>query len=491
MVDDGELRKNVDILNKAFEAETSEAGSEAASAGGGSPASLRARAPLLPRHLFQSLPLWRVQWVTLPAFNELLNVHVPHYTHMFTKLLSKPRPWYFGSFYLEGGSQNLGSEDHPLREGEVGTLCEVVAFERQQDGRLLLSTRAVGRVVVTSVVQRLPYAQADCEYFADFEEMEAFDEAGMEAAVDLAPSSAALDEMSDVVACSTLAAAAAHGCGWAERERVFPPIGGEVSPLSVIEAADDAEIEHMASSIAHTVVAAANGAARHVLTKGAPAEGDESSPPAVTEAANDAAFIAMQDEEQDEGEEELWELNWRDWQENELEMPLAQVERCLWNELLSTWALAGKLKDTAQATASMPEQIVALMPPAPKDGWEECPTQANGSPLLPQATLPGLVRRSRSSFLLTALLPDVVKNAEQRLELLQTKSVRSRLLLLVEELEKQRKVLAAVVALRGAVSADGDSSGGGSQPDGGSDDAPPPANPSNGPGGSDGGETPS
>ena len=34
------------------------------------------------------LPLWRVQWPVLPGFNSALNVHVPHYTHMFSGLVA-------------------------------------------------------------------------------------------------------------------------------------------------------------------------------------------------------------------------------------------------------------------------------------------------------------------------------------------------------------------------------------------------------------------
>ena len=40
--------------------------------------------------VLEDLPLWRVQWSVLPGFNQLLHVHVPHYTDMFSQLARQP-----------------------------------------------------------------------------------------------------------------------------------------------------------------------------------------------------------------------------------------------------------------------------------------------------------------------------------------------------------------------------------------------------------------
>ena len=41
--------------------------------------------------LFRNLPLWRVQWAASPGGSQVYNVHVPHYTHMFTTLVGHAR----------------------------------------------------------------------------------------------------------------------------------------------------------------------------------------------------------------------------------------------------------------------------------------------------------------------------------------------------------------------------------------------------------------
>ena len=36
------------------------------------------------------LPLWRVQWNALPGERQVYNVHMPHYTALFEKLVRRP-----------------------------------------------------------------------------------------------------------------------------------------------------------------------------------------------------------------------------------------------------------------------------------------------------------------------------------------------------------------------------------------------------------------
>jgi len=69
--------------------------------------------------IMYNVPVWRVQWTELIGYQNVLNVHVPHYTHMFrTLLLQHPKPWYFGHVFLPGGSDYLGSPDYFLPEQE-------------------------------------------------------------------------------------------------------------------------------------------------------------------------------------------------------------------------------------------------------------------------------------------------------------------------------------------------------------------------------------
>jgi hypothetical protein len=100
--------------------------------------------------LLLDLPLWRVQWAVLPGYQEVLHVHVPHYSDMFNRLLNgQPRPWRFGHLYLPGGSANLGEAEYALGPGSqaplVGTVMEVVQAVRFPDGRLLILAVGLGR----------------------------------------------------------------------------------------------------------------------------------------------------------------------------------------------------------------------------------------------------------------------------------------------------------------------------------------------------------
>lgn len=117
------------------------------------------------------LPLWRVQWNALPGERQVYNVHVPHYTSMFERLVRRPRPWFFGHFYLPGGSENLRNPEYVLPDGKyaekLGACMEVLAVARQGDGRLLVVSQCVGRLRVEGVTQSVPHFRADCAWVLD------------------------------------------------------------------------------------------------------------------------------------------------------------------------------------------------------------------------------------------------------------------------------------------------------------------------------------
>ena len=109
-----------------------------------------------------NVPLWRVQWTELPGYQNVLNVHVAHYTHMFQSIVHGPPPWLFGHLHLPGGSDNLTSEAYRLgdpdsRQTRWGTLMRISDFRQvEDDGRLLLIVQAVGRYRVESVGRDAP-----------------------------------------------------------------------------------------------------------------------------------------------------------------------------------------------------------------------------------------------------------------------------------------------------------------------------------------------
>lgn len=104
---------------------------------------------------------------------EVLHVHVPHYTHMFESIMAGPRPWRFGHVYLPGGSASLGTPAAAIQScststestdsdatsngtsdleagsaPSVGSLMELVSALRCTDGRLLILAYSVGRIQV-------------------------------------------------------------------------------------------------------------------------------------------------------------------------------------------------------------------------------------------------------------------------------------------------------------------------------------------------------
>ena len=134
--------------------------------------------------ILHDLPLWRVQWTELPGFQNVLNVHVPHYTHMFRTIFAqKPKPpWYFGNLYLPNGSENLNNPEYELNPDPVtgltrskacltGTLMQIVDYkEHIEDGRLLLVVQALDkfRVIPSSAVPTSEKQNDKMPTFYDF-----------------------------------------------------------------------------------------------------------------------------------------------------------------------------------------------------------------------------------------------------------------------------------------------------------------------------------
>lgn len=137
--------------------------------------------------IMKQVPLWRVQWTELPGFQNVLNVHVPHYTNMFQKILSSNttlKPMYFGHIYLPGGSDNLDNPEYAMYEGNanvamIGTLMQISDYQQLHDGTLVLIVQGLERFRISNVIRHhSPYAIADIEILPDKELAEAHGEDG-------------------------------------------------------------------------------------------------------------------------------------------------------------------------------------------------------------------------------------------------------------------------------------------------------------------------
>jgi Lon protease-like protein len=140
--------------------------------------------------VLENVPLWRVQWTELPGYQNVLNCHVPHYTHMFRRILSGEKPWIFGHVYLPGGSANLSNPDFELPDNVkasaesdatlIGTLMRISDYEQLEDGRLVLIVQALDRFRILFATQHVPYAIATIQLEPDHELMECLSDGSYE-----------------------------------------------------------------------------------------------------------------------------------------------------------------------------------------------------------------------------------------------------------------------------------------------------------------------
>lgn len=141
-----------------------------------------ARVATLEGDLLRDLPLWRVQWPASPGGSQVYNVHVPHYTHMFSTLDAASSalgvPGLFGHLLLPGGSANLGEPEYALQPGTkaplIGVVMQVIEVMAQPDGRLQVVAAGLCRFEVAEATQTTPYSRADVRLLPDDDEVSAY-----------------------------------------------------------------------------------------------------------------------------------------------------------------------------------------------------------------------------------------------------------------------------------------------------------------------------
>jgi len=126
------------------------------------------------KNMLENVPLFRVQWVELPGYQNILNIHVPHYTHMFRRIMSSPKPWRFGHVYLPGGSENLDNPMYSLNDAAskattCGTLMHISDVVELEDGRFAMVVQGMERFQVVNAIQNVPYSIANIRLLPDVE----------------------------------------------------------------------------------------------------------------------------------------------------------------------------------------------------------------------------------------------------------------------------------------------------------------------------------
>lgn len=466
-----------------------------ADAEGGSAAAV-ASSTLREDGVITDLPLWRVQWSVLPGFNQLLNVHVPHYTHMFSQLADAPSEGArFGHLLLPGGSENLGDPRYALEPRTeaplVGVLMRVRAVVPLSEGRMQIVAHALCRFEVMRATQTLPYSRADVRLLPDSEEIILLDHddangGALVGALVGAPEGAknqkgAITSSSDSVTSSgswcgdqkgaRRVAAVASSLEWASREmRVSADSddhAGRVGELTTLEPdlescapAARAVATRLAKAYASRDAREAGGA--DDATAAQSDEGVEALAEAAAAAAAGmeavAAFAAAADPAAAaaaaaKAMEELAATA------VDPAAALLASEQRVWCELIRVTELARQLLTTLdedgspiflvlrtedgdqQVPVSIPSQILELLPPPPSGGW---PGEGNwSSSRRVLSSYPSSRRAQRLSFCVASLLPSL-----DRQRLLEAASIISRLQIEMDHLEAIRGKLQLIVALR-------------------------------------------
>ncbi len=99
----------------------------------------------------QQIPLFPLQSVTFPGASLTLHIFEPRYREMIGRCLEANEP--FGVVLIRQGSE-VGDPAEPY---PVGTLVQINASVKLEDGRLLIATIGQKRFRIAEMVQILPY----------------------------------------------------------------------------------------------------------------------------------------------------------------------------------------------------------------------------------------------------------------------------------------------------------------------------------------------
>ncbi|HEX9132913.1 MAG TPA: LON peptidase substrate-binding domain-containing protein [Ktedonobacteraceae bacterium] len=106
------------------------------------------------------LPLFPLDVVLFPGENLPLHIFEPRYRLMINECYQEEKP--FGIVLMRPDSEHLEEEPYP-----VGTIAEIVALDRLEDGRMNLIARGLQRFRILSQHRQKPYLSGLVEVYED------------------------------------------------------------------------------------------------------------------------------------------------------------------------------------------------------------------------------------------------------------------------------------------------------------------------------------
>lgn len=106
------------------------------------------------------LPLFPLNVVLFPGENLPLHIFEPRYRLMINECYQEEKP--FGIVLMRPESEHLKEEPYP-----IGTMAEIVALDRMEDGRMNLIARGLQRFRILRQHREKPYLSGWIEVFKD------------------------------------------------------------------------------------------------------------------------------------------------------------------------------------------------------------------------------------------------------------------------------------------------------------------------------------
>ena len=111
------------------------------------------------------LPLFPLNVVLFPGADLPLHIFEPRYRLMITECYEQEKP--FGVVLARVGSQSMHEEPYP-----VGTMADILALSRMDDGRMNLIARGGHRFQILEQHRQKPYLTGIVEIYSDLSEPE-------------------------------------------------------------------------------------------------------------------------------------------------------------------------------------------------------------------------------------------------------------------------------------------------------------------------------